>query len=244
MDAGDLTLRTPAPALIEFSDGRFAASVALPRLFASLVRDNYGITGLVYRDLINLPRNIVAPDEEALALLESGPLRADLATDLALQLRKWKHADPVLGVISAYLYDAIGDLDSIRRMASFYIENGQEIPYDIALLGGLNGVKTELGFKVQVPEVKERSPRTEAERNKYWTYCHTPPRSGFVAGLWPWMRQGWIFLDEPSDVGSPLILPGLSELRSGLTRSRFATLERDAALAVASLCGLKRTEDG
>jgi len=208
-----------------------------------LVRDEYGVIGIIYRDL-DAPPHIAAPTEEALAALEGGTLRADAATDLAVQLREWKHTDPVLGVISAYLYDAIGDVDSIRRMASFYAQNNEAIPYDIALLGGLGGGKTERGFMVEVPEVNERSPRTDAESKRFWTYCRMEARGGLVGGLWPWMRQGWVFLDDPSDVGSPLILPGLVELRSGLMRSRFTTFEKDAALALAKLCDLQPKEDG
>src|ERR1700730_17338308 len=101
-------------------------------------------------------------------------------------------------MISAYLYDASGDSDSIRRMASFYAEYNQAIPYDIALLGGLHGNRTERGFVVEVPEVKERRPRTDAEEQRYWTHCRMEARSGLVGGLWPWMRQGWTFLDDPS----------------------------------------------
>jgi hypothetical protein len=242
-DENSDTVGTPAPTLIEFPDGRFAATVVLPDLFTSLVRDEYGVIGIVYRDL-DAPPDIAVPTEEALVALEDGALRADAAADLAIQLREWKHADPVLGVISAYLYDAVGDIDNIRRMASFYAQYNEAIPYDIALLGGLRGPLTGRGFMVEVPEVKERQPHTDAESKRSWTYCHMEARSGLVGGLWPWMRQGWVFLDYPSDIGSPLILPGLVELRSGLMRSRFATFEKHAALELARLCDLQPRADG
>jgi len=125
-------------------------------------------------------------------------------------------------------------------MASFYARESEAIPYDIALLGGLAGGRTERGLVVNIPEVKRREPRTVAERQHNWTYCQTEAAIGLVGGYWPWMRQGWIFLDYPSDVGSPLILPGLVELRSGLMRSRFATLEKDAGLALARLFSMER----
>jgi len=240
--ADNTQLGTPAPALVEFSDGRFAAPVVLPGFFVSLARDKYGVTGMLYRNLM-APREVSAPVEQALADLENGTLRADEATDLAVKLRVWKHADPVLGVISAYLYDSIGDVDSIRRMASFYVQNNQAIPYDIALLGGLTGRRADNGFWVEIPEVKQRKPRTEAEKKESWTYCAMPARKGLVGGLWPWMRQGWVFLDDPTDVGSPIILNGLIDLRSGLMRSRFTTLERDAALELARICGLHGPEE-
>jgi hypothetical protein len=50
------------------------------------------------------------------------------------------YIDPLVGVISAYLYDSIGDIDSIRQMAFYYAKAQQAIPYDIALLASLKGV--------------------------------------------------------------------------------------------------------
>jgi len=78
-----------------------------------------------------------------------------------------------------------------------------------------------------------------AEAGQSWTHCHMAAQKGLVAGFWPWMRQGWIFLDDPTDAGSPLVLSGLVGLRAGLMRSRFATLEKDAALTLAHICGLQ-----
>ena len=226
------------PTLIEFADGLFASSVVLPWLFSSLVRDDYGITGVLYRD-IYAPVSQSIPTEEALKALEGGTLRADAAADYATQLREGKHADPILGVISAYLYDAVGDVDNIRRMASFYVLANQAIPYDIALLGGLAvSTHSAYGFQVQIPAVKARPPRTEAERTHDWTHCAVDASYGTVAGMWPWMRQGWTYLDHPSDVGSALIIPGLVDLRSSLMRSRFTTFESVAGRAAASLIGL------
>lgn len=30
-----------------------------------------------------------------------------------------------------------------------------------------------------------------------WVTGATHERMGVVAGLWPWLRQGWVFMDEP-----------------------------------------------
>jgi hypothetical protein len=240
---GSSTLDDPAPALVEFPDKRFAAIVLLPYLFTSVALDDHGVAGLVYQDLL-APPHVGEITVEALEALESGSLRGDAATNMATQLRVWKHVDPVLGVISAYLYDAIGDTESILRMASFYAGYGEAIPYDIALLGGLSGFMTERGFLVDVPAVKQRQPRTQMELEKSWTHCATTATQGLVGGLWPWMRQGWAFLDDPSDVESTLILPGLAKLRSGLTRSRFTTFNEEAALKLANFCNLRPNNEG
>jgi hypothetical protein len=91
---------------------------------------------------------------------------------------------------------------------------------------------------ITIPKVQERSPRSEAEKKRKWTYCAMPE----VAGLWPWMRQGWVLLDDPSDVGSPLVRPGLIEHRPGLMRSRFTTFEPDAGLALAKRFGMQPSD--
>ena len=229
-----------ASTLIEFTDGLIASAVALPGLFASIVRDDFGVTGMVYRDLYSpSPQADAAAAEDAMAALDSGALRADGATEWAVRLCRNKHADPVLGVISAYLYDAIGDIEAIRRMAGFYAQEGEPIPFDIAFLAGLTGRMTDQGFHVDIPPVAAREPNTDAEVGAPWTHCAMPPLSSFVAGLWPWMRQGWVFLDDPSDVTSPLILPDLVDIRAGLMRSRFATFEADAGARLAAIAGLQ-----
>jgi hypothetical protein len=181
---------------------------------------------------LNRYRNIKAPAEasaaaeNAVALLESGTLRAGAAIDLAAEIRQFKHADPVLGVISAYLYDSIGDVESIRRMAYFYVMNSQPIPYDIALMGQLRGERRPDGLlSVLVPAVAKRKPRTKGEKEREWTYSATREVIGEVGGFWPWMRQGWAFLDDAAADGSNLIVRGLADLTSNLTNARFATLD-------------------
>ena len=47
--------------------------------------------------------------------------------------------NPLLGVIAAWLYDAAGDRDSVRRLTMLYAEHRQPVPFDIALLAGVPG---------------------------------------------------------------------------------------------------------
>jgi hypothetical protein len=223
--------------LIEFEDGMFAATAALPGFVATVLRDARGISALIYRPVYDAPETAAAA-ESAIASMESGGLRANAATDLAVSLRQMKHVDPVLGVISAYLYDSIGDTDNIRRMAFYYVSNGQPIPYDIALLGQLRGERRDGILSAQVPAVTKRDPRTEAERSNEWAHSATPATTGEVGGLWPWMRQGWTFLDDPSDDGSTLIPPGLIELTRHLAPGRFATLNPEGGPKLARIFGL------
>jgi hypothetical protein len=229
------------PVLIEFEDGTFAATTALPEFIASVLRDKRGISALIYRPVDDIA-DTAATAEVAIAKMESGALRADDATDLAVNLRQMKHVDPVLGVISAYLYDSIGDVDNIRRMAFYYLAHGQSIPYDIALLAQVRGEWRAGILWAHVPIVSKREPRTNAERLAEWTHSATPARSGPVGGLWPWMRQGWTFLDNPADDGSTLIAPGLIELNRHLASGRFAMFNTEGGHRLAVIFGLSQKE--
>lgn len=220
-------LARPIPVLVEFEDGLFAAITALPDFIATVLRHERGVSALVYRET-HAPADTAAVVEAALSQMENGALRSQDAPDLAVQLRQLKHLDPVLGVITAYLYDSIGDIDSIRRMAYYYIEHAQPIPYDIALLAQLRGERRGDGrLCAHVPEVAPCKPRTEAEERNEWTHSATRAAVGEVAGLWPWMRQGWPLLDDPADDGSTLIVPGLIESRRFLKPSRFAAFDEE-----------------
>jgi hypothetical protein len=235
--SGDPLLRS-APVLIEFENNTFLAVTALPHFIATVLNVERGVAALIYRH-IYAPSETAAAAEKAVAQLESGTLRADDTTDLATQIRRWKLADPILGVISAYLYDSINDIESIRRMAYYYAINNQPIPYDIALLGLLQSKMRDDGLlSVVVPAVAERDPRTPVEEEHYWTYSATTEVTGEVGGFWPWMRQGWAFLDDYADDGSGLVAPGLVELISSLTAARFASLDAEGGERLAKLFAL------
>jgi hypothetical protein len=234
-------LQHSAPVLIEFDDGMFAALTALPNFVADVIRDQRGISALVYRP--DWEDKAPGRTEAALASMENGNLRTDQLITLAVGLRQEKHCDPVLGAISAYLYDAIGDIGSIHRMAYYYTLHGQPIPYDIALLGLLTGERRDERLWVRVPPVQEQKPRTEAEQQHEWTFKATPETWGEVGGLWPWLRQGWIFLDEPLDDRSPLIDRGLIQLTRCLKPGRFATLDSEGGRRIADLFNLSPNEN-
>jgi hypothetical protein len=222
----------PLPVLIEFDDGMFAATTALPSFVASILRDERGIPALVYRPPYG-QKDTIASVEMALASMEDGNLKANALSDLAVGLRQEKHYDPVLGVISAYLYDSIGDIANIRRMAYYYTLHRQPIPYDIALLAQLQGDWQDDRLWVEVPEVSEQKP--ESAKEPSWTHERTPAARGEVGGLWPWMRQGWTFLDDPVDLGSTLVRPGLLPLMRHMARGRFAMLDAEGGRGLAEI---------
>ena len=234
----DIRLEDPAPVLIELESGRFAAVTALPSFVASVVVKPQGVSALVYREVHSQP-TVAAATESALGQMERGALRADDVADLAIELRRSKHADPVHGVICAYLYDSIGDVDNIRRMAFYYVRRSQPIPYDIAFLAQLRGQRRGQGLlRATVPAVPPRKPRTKAEQRYAWTRAPTPRAIGVVGGFWPWLKQGWALLDDPAPNGSTLVLPGLIELADRLAPARFPTLDSAAGRQLAALFNL------
>ncbi len=227
------------PLLVDLDDGYVAATVGA-ELFSTLLvtGDQWGVTGMVLQSLLEGPRRGAV---EAIAAMER---RASLAPSKAIALatdaRQGKHADPVLGVISAYLYDAIGDTESIRRMAWFYVEHGQPIPYDVALMGMLHGWTDGPELRVGIEAVPARDPRTPEEAANPWTHCATGQAQGVVAGRWPWMRQGWAFLEDPTDEESTLIHPALLEVgRKHLAPARFTTVTAKGADVLAQAFGLQ-----
>jgi hypothetical protein len=229
-------LRQPVPVLFEFTDEVFAAVAAVPKHIGAIQRDERGVKALIYREIYS-PPEVAATAERAIAELERGALRADDARDFAVQLRQLKHVDPVLGVISAYLYDAVGDTDNIRRMACYYVQHEQTIPYDIALLAHLKTEWRNGLLWAKVPAVPKRKPGTDAEKQFSWTHERTEETEGAVAGLWPWMRQGWTYLEDFNDGSGPTV-PQLIELAQHLRPARFTTLNAEGGRKLAALFNL------
>jgi hypothetical protein len=235
-------LERPSAMLVELDNESqerfFLALAALPNFGAFLVCDKWGAAALRYGSMVNDPITALAV-ESALAAMESGALRGDQAETLARALRMGKHAAPVLGVIAAYLYDSAGDLESIRRFAQFYIEKGQPIPYDVAMLAQLEGYWRGSKLWVTVPQI---APRINPQPNHEWDSAAIRGGEGVVGGLWPWMRQGWAFLDAPEDAGSQLIRTALLDAREHLTRARFATMDHAGAMLLSNAFQLQRQE--
>jgi hypothetical protein len=134
----------------------------------------------------------VLHSSEALKGLSRGFLNSSDAAKLAADVRYVKHLDPMMGVVAAYLYNAAGDIDNIRRMAYFYTRYHQPIPFDIVLLGGLPLNGSPRGFVTEVPAVPKA--QTFDQNAPDFTYQETPAASGPVAGITPLLRAGWPYL--------------------------------------------------
>ena len=166
---------------------------------------------------------------EALKGLNNGILTADDIGRLAHALRDGKHADPMLGVVAAYLYAQIGDIDSIRRMAFFYRAHHQAVPFDIALLSKLPLHRSRHGFLIEVPAVSETPARFRAPEAPGFTWQATEATSVDVAGLTPFLPAGWQLLSRSEHA----VHRRCAELMSHLSNSTIATVDgQDAGQAL------------
>ena len=129
---------------------------------------------------------------KALDALAKGNLRAVDAKRLASQIRFAKHLDPMMGVIAAYLYNSAGDIDNIRRIAYYYADCGQPIPFDIAMLAHLPLIQQSGGFRTHIPIVhRAENPEDDTPR---FARIRTKAIDGRVGGVSPILRAGWPYL--------------------------------------------------
>jgi hypothetical protein len=219
---GSSYLAAPVPLLIEFDNGNWGGAAALPNHVATFTVQGEAVVSVIYRPVNASPIDS-QETEVAVAQLRAGVLSAQPGYDLAARLRDAKEHDPVRGVIAAYIYDALGDVDSVRRLAFYLAVSGVPVPYDVALLGRLAASKLSGGsVVVEIPETPPRTPRSPEETSRPWTVVPTPRARARVAGAFPWLRQGWWLLEDedPSD----LVIDGLAKMRTELLASPFTTL--------------------
>lgn len=187
-----------------------------------------GFSAFVESDLAqSLAESEVA---QAIVKLQFGSLSPDDAHQLAQGLRYQKHSNPVAGVIAAYLYNRIGDIDNIRRIALYYIQAGEPVPFDVALLARVSSERDSKGeIFITVPSVEAREGfgRDDAA----FTRNAMEGGRGVVAGAFPWLRQGWILLDDEGE--GALYPPGLSHLAQYLLPAPFTTLRGDGGRMLA-----------
>jgi hypothetical protein len=221
-DDGPL-LTLPLPLLVELRYGTWAGAAALPNFVATFTVNEGRVVSLIYRGMYS--PEVDRGTENAVAHLRAGALATDAAYDFAANLRDAKEQDPVQGVLAAYIYDAQGDVESVRRTAFYLWCAGIPIPFDIAMLARLRPTWMVPGVMVvDIPATEQRQPRSEKERTRSWTFEATSRvERAVVAGIFPWLRQGWALLEGGDDPWS-VILPQLSEIQKELLPTPFTTL--------------------
>jgi hypothetical protein len=221
----------PGSLVARLASGRWVAAALYPDMIGTISVDAYGAAAVVYRPAGNSDPRVAAAAEQAVGALQSGSLGDGEALGIAARIREFKHVDPTLGAIAAYLYARAGDLDGIRRIAAYYCWANQPIPYDVALLGRLPLRREGPSLWATVPPTAERASRAPEEDKRAFTTRATPEVEGPVAGSFPWLRQGWSLIE---DYRPPVYSP-LAALERGLTRALFTTLEDEQGHALANL---------
>jgi len=219
---------TAVQVLIEFHDGVVASAVVYEDLITVLSRNKRGVIGwtCVNRWMAVQPQ--IESSIEVIASLQLGNLPADKVDGIAAELREMKHVNPTLGAISSYLYDYSGDIDSIRRMAYFYCYHRQAIPFDVAFMGLLPFDGHRSGFRTNVPAVGAREPSPQNDALPRWVTRATPATLGDIAGLWPWLRQGWQFIEDP-EPEEKLPAESVRDVIPFLMPSQFSSFRKEGA---------------
>jgi hypothetical protein len=225
------------PILVELADGSFTPVVPYEGLYVIIKQSTAGevIQAFGQRDARDVFRSAL----KAISDFAAGLLGADRIDELASQLRFEKHTDPVLGAICAYLYRTLADFDSIRRMAYFYIESNQPVPFDIALLGGMK-VSRDLdrSLWLHVPAVKSRNPSKRAPLLPEYVIQATPAAQGRIGGRCPWLGLGWDYVTLPRPEWSALV-DGVAKYAPEIRRSGFTLLPKTVGLELARLWQLR-----
>jgi hypothetical protein len=151
--------------------------------------------------------------------------------DLAAVLRDYKHTDPVLGAMAAYAYARAGAVEEIRRLTYFYAQHDQPAPFDAVLLARVPIKRDGLGYLAQIPAVAGREPRSDIEKSRGFTYRATPAGSVWVAGSFPWLRQGWALLEDDFRPEFRKLARFATQLRPSV----FTTFTPDAGEEIAKL---------
>ncbi|TGV61051.1 hypothetical protein EN784_01235 [bacterium M00.F.Ca.ET.141.01.1.1] len=176
--------------LVDVSDGRSAYVCGVAGFITALQLYSETETGLLhYRQGDRVPG---AEALDLLAKANAGLLNYVELLNAAAEIRKQKHEILTIGCIVAQFYDAIRDVENIRRVASYYRAHEQIVPLDVALLSGGRFYAEGESLFVDVAATKKRVPRSAVERNLPYTYAGTPGcKRALVGGRAPWMRNGW-----------------------------------------------------
>ncbi len=155
----------------------------------------------------------------ALDALASGRLQGKDAIPIADSMRDEKHANPMIGIVCAYLYDLVGDTDSISRLCHFYVKHNQCIPFDIAILAGGEIRQTDDGCDLLYSASKKDKLRS-CQNIPSYLWRSTPEGKGRIAGAAPLFRSGWNRLCTQKHG----FLRKLSTLSEHLTKAPIATI--------------------
>lgn len=126
-----------AQLLVDFGDGMVASTVVQQGGLTVLGRDSGGILGWLPLNPENDAQNQLDTGLDLMQRLLDASLRARDAEGLLAAAPDRQHPSPLMHVLAAYLHEYRGDLAQIQTVADRFQQNGQPLPYDIALLARL-----------------------------------------------------------------------------------------------------------
>jgi hypothetical protein len=216
---------------VELPDGRRVYVCAIHNFVTTLLFDTNSNPVLHYSSLEFRSDGIRRDGLALLARANAGLLPAIKARSVAALLREGKHTDLTLGCVAAYLYDSIGDVENIRRIAYYYQFHGQPVPLDVAILSGGEIFRRGFGaLRMNIPATPRTNPQNDDEVSRGFTFIETPEVLGAaIAGLMPWMRAGWFALDAIlTRHAATKWRDGLREKAKLLTPAMFTTFGSNA----------------
>ena len=217
--------------LVDIDKNELALICAVSNFSARLATDFLGRVSLVY-----LPTKSGISHEphvkkvlNVIAKIDSIDLSFYEAAELAANIRYHKHVDLTLGCLASYLYNKAGDIDAIRKTAYYYPINNQPIPIDIAILSRGLIKKTGNHLTLDLPATDARTPRPFEEGIEYTTNATENLTGVRIAGIMPWMDQGWLmakgaFVDDSSKNWRKQ----LGNISSYVKKSPFSVFEKKA----------------
>lgn len=201
---------SPQPVLIELKDGNWIATCMFPEFVGTILVKNDlaaslnfapALGGKYHRERSSFAE--LAPTINRLtALMHQG--RYDSPAELtraARSLRRYKHGNPSLGILAAYAYERAGLIVQVDDIARWFVQKLQPVPFDVALLASKKIVR-----------IRAR-------------------KTGIIGGVFPFMTQGWSFLETADEDVSE----GLLNVRAGLLPSLWTTLKPKAGKQLAKM---------
>jgi hypothetical protein len=226
-----------ADLLVKVSDDHWAYVFAAHDFITALTVREADSASVISRQ-IGKNRSDYTQTETIVGRMNAQLIWGDEAYDCAADIRRNKHRDFVLGSIAAHLYDSVCDTDNIRRIAAYYAEEHQLVPFDVAILTGDRiDIARNGGFILDIPDVAKREPRTELEKRYSYTFGPMSAHTAVpILGTIPLLRRAWTLLEISSLSSGPLRAwqEFLINVRDGLTAAPFTTLRGSAAMHLAS----------
>ena len=113
------------------------------------------------------------------------------------------------------------------------------MPFDVAFMGLL--LEGQGGIVVSVPPIPARPQSPTNDRLPAWVTRATDGMSGQVAGLWPWLHQGWQFMEDPAPQ-EKAAAEGLRDVAKFLLPSQFSSFREQGARILIDRFNLEASE--